>query len=159
LATGLAIAEIPEDIIMSGGLAFSPVDDRLASGSEVPIVHIWDMASGKEVDSLLGSRMCIANVAFAPDGRTLLARTVDNAIKLWNVPTGAEMLDIGNIMEASSFLFSPNGEYLALSKISGDSGEPRLELWREPSFNEIATAEARRADEDKPNDTVRDEAD
>jgi WD40 repeat protein len=147
LATGLATAKIAEDIIMSGGLAFSPVDDCLASGSEAPIVHIWDVDSGKEVDSLLGSRMCIADVAFAPDGRTLLARTVDNAIKLWNVSTGAELLDIGHIMEASSFLFSPNGEYLALSTVAGGSGEPRVELWRAPSFDEIAAEEARQAGE------------
>jgi WD40 repeat protein len=150
LASGLAMAEIPEDIIMSGGLAFSPMDDRLASGSEAPIVHMWDVASRAEVDSLLGSRMCIRHVGFAPDGRTLLAQTVDNAIKLWNVPTGAELLDLGHIMEATSFLFSPNGEYLALSTVSGVSREPRVELWRAPSFEEIAAAEARRAGEIEP---------
>jgi WD40 repeat protein len=88
-----------------------------------------------------------ANVAFAPDGRTLSARTVDNAIKLWNVPTGAELLDIGHFMETPSYLFSPNGEYLALSTVAGGSGEPRVELWRAPSFDEIVAAEARRVGE------------
>jgi WD40 repeat protein len=145
LATGLPAVEVPEDIIMAGGLSFCPVGDRLATGSEVHVVHIWDLATGKEVDSLRGSRMCIADVEFTVDGRTLLSLTVDSAIKLWNVATGAELLDIGHLMDVSSFLFSPNGEYLALSTVSS-RGDPQVTLWRAPSFEEIAAAEAGQAD-------------
>jgi WD40 repeat protein len=144
LASGRSEVEIPEDITMAGSVAFSPIDDRLATGSEDPMVHLWDLASREQLDSLQGSRMCIAEVAFTVDGRTLAARTVDNAIKLWNVATGKELLNIGYMMEASSFLFSPNGEYLALTTDVGRSGEWRVELWRAPSFEEIAAAEARR---------------
>jgi WD40 repeat protein/serine/threonine protein kinase len=143
LRTGVSVAELPEDITFGGSMAFSPVDDRLAAGGEEPIVRLWNIASGENVDSLLGSRMCIANVAFTADGRTVAARTVDKAIKLFNVPTGKELLNIGHFMECSSFLLSPNGEYLALTA-AGSSGEQGVQLWRAPTFEEIAAAEASR---------------
>jgi hypothetical protein len=54
--------------------------------------------------------MCIDGVAFTPDVRTIATRTVDNAMKFWNVATGKEIFTLGPLNLVHSFLFSPNGE-------------------------------------------------
>ena len=101
--------------------------------------------------------MCIDGVAFTPDARTIATRTVDNAMKFWNVATGKEIFTLGPLNPVHSFLFSPNGEYLAITsggisgvmtlerRDSGTRGERRVELWRAPSFEEIIAAEKAKA--------------
>jgi hypothetical protein len=44
-----------------------------------------------------------------------------------------------------SFPFSPNGEYLAITRDSETRGERHVELWRAPSFEEIIAAEKAKA--------------
>ena len=89
--------------------------------------------------------MCIDGVAFIPDARTIATRTVDNAMKFWNVATGREIFSLGPLNPVHSFLFSPNGEYLAITSDSETRGERRVELWRAPSFEEIFAAEKAKA--------------
>ena len=89
--------------------------------------------------------MCIDGVAFTPDARTIATRTVDSAMKFWNVATRKEIFTLGPLDPVHSFLFSPNGEYLAISRGSENRGEQRMELWRAPSFEEIIAAENAKA--------------
>ena len=85
--------------------------------------------------------MCIDGVAFTPDARTIATRTVDIAMKFWNVATGKEIFTLGPLNPVHSFLFSPNGEYLAITRDSETRGERRVKLWRAPWFAEIISAE------------------
>ena len=55
--------------------------------------------------------MCIDGVAFTPDARTIATRTVDNAMKFWNVATGREIFSLGPLNPVHSFLFLFDGEY------------------------------------------------
>ena len=89
--------------------------------------------------------MCIDGVAFTPDARTIATRTVDNAMKFWHVATGKEIFTFGPLDPVHSFLFSPNGEFLAITRDSETRGEWRVDLWRAPSFEEIITAEKGKA--------------
>jgi len=89
--------------------------------------------------------MCIDGVAFIPDARTIATRTVDNAMKFWNVATGREIFSLGPLNPVHSFLFSPSGEYLAITRDSETPGERRVEVWRAPSFEEIIAAEQAKA--------------
>ncbi len=141
VGSGRSAAEIEENFTWIGSLALSPDGGLLVTGSEEPVVNLWDLATGRRVDSLKGNRMCIDAVTFTPDGRTIATRTVDNAMKFWNVATGKEIFTLGPLNPVHSFLFSPNGEYLAIAGDSGTRGERRVELWRAPSFEEIIAAE------------------
>ena len=145
LGSGRSVAEIEENFTWIGALALSPDDRLLATGSEEPVVNLCDLATGRRIDSLKGSRICIDGVAFAPDARTIATRTVDSAMKFWNVATGKEIFTLGPLDPVHSFLFSPNGEYLAISRGSENRGEQRMELWRAPSFEEIIAAENAKA--------------
>ena len=66
-------------------------------------------------------------------------------MKFWNVATGKELFTLGPLNPVHSFLFSPNGEYLAITRNSETRGERRVELWRAPSFEEIIAAEQAKA--------------
>lgn len=145
LSTGRSVAEIEENFTWIGALALSPDDRLLVTGSEEPVVNISELASGKRIGSLQGSRICIDGVGFAPDARTLVTRTVDEAMKFWHVATGKEIFTLGTPNPVHSFLFSPNGEYLAIAWASGSRGGRRVELWRAPSFEEIIAAEKAKA--------------
>ena len=78
-------------------------------------------------------------------------------MKFWNVATGKEIFTLGPINPVHSFLCSPNGEYLAITRnrcasevptlavTSETRGERRVELWRAPSFDQIIAAEKAKA--------------
>lgn len=140
LGSGRSAAEIEENFTWIGALALSPDDRLLASGSEEPVVNLCDMATGRRIASLKGSRICVNGVAFTPDARTLATSTVDGALKFWNVATCKEIFTLGPLNPIHSFLFSPNGEYLAITRDSESRGERHVELWRAPSFGEIIAA-------------------
>jgi WD40 repeat protein len=145
LGSGCSVAEIEENFTWIGDLAISFDDRLLVTGSEEPVVNISELASGKRIQSLKGSRICIDSVGFTPDVRTLATRTVDGAMKFWNAATGKELFTLGTPTPVHSFLFSPNGEYLAITWGSGSRESRRVELWRAPSFEEILAAEIEKA--------------
>ena len=145
LGSGRSVAEIEENFTWIGALALSPDGRLLVTGSEEPVVNISDLASGKRIDSLKGSRICVIGVAFTPDAKTLATSTVDGAMKFWHAATGKEIFTLGPLNPVHSFLFSPNGEYLAITRESETRGERRVELWRAPSFEEIIAAEKGKA--------------
>ncbi len=123
----------------------SPDGRLLVTGSEESVINISELASGKRVDSLRGSPICIVGVAFTPDARTLATRTVDGGMKFWHAATGKEIFTLGQLDRVNEFLFSPNDEYLAISRGSESRSEQRMELWRAPSFEEIIAAETGKA--------------
>ena len=70
-------------------MAFSPDGRTLAScGSGV---KLWNLASRREVATLIRSATTFNYVTFTPDGNTLLAGDWKGAIHIWRVPTMAEI--------------------------------------------------------------------
>ena len=66
-------------------------------------------------------------------------------MKLWNIETQQEMLTLTRFSgEAGEVLFSSDGSCLAASSPDG-----YVHLWRAPSFEKIATIEAREKAEGK----------
>src|SRR5205807_1166175 len=80
-------------------LAFSP-DGRylLATTAARPVVHRWDIASGKVVPTGVGgnfdlsARMtpAVHAVAFSPDHRTLAVGLADRTVELWDLDTAQQ---------------------------------------------------------------------
>src|SRR6185369_10234420 len=76
-----------------GTLTFSP-DGRLIVTHTDNKVLLLDAATGSERGILEGNAAGLVSVKYSADGRTLLTYSTDNAVKLWSVATGKEMLNL-----------------------------------------------------------------
>jgi WD40 repeat protein/serine/threonine protein kinase len=104
-------------------LAFSPDGSRLASGGDDQSVWLWDVAAGTVVTILRGHTAPIRGLAFSPDGARLASVSgghgtaghyLSSEIKLWDVPTGQEVLTLRQRTAfATDIAFSPDGRRLA----------------------------------------------
>lgn len=121
-------------------VALSPDGTRLAAGSDVNTIQIWDIESayrtGQEVypEPILlfspngeagGYRGLIWQLAFSPNGSVLAAASGDSTIGLWRVDTG-EFLGslLGHTLGVTSVAFHPDGHFLASGGLDGS-----LRIW------------------------------
>src|SRR5262249_11716388 len=120
-------------------LAFSPDGSLLASGSGFePWRHspttgelvVWDVASGHGLHARRGLRGGLLDVAFSPDGRTLVSAyagpsPTQGEMAVWDVTSGRERLVVRNPGgSAWGVAFSPDGRRLV------SAGEDRaIRLW------------------------------
>jgi WD40 repeat protein len=98
----------------------------LASGSVDRSIKLWDVATGKVINTLNGHSNWVYSVVFSPDGKTLASGSQDNSIKLWDVATGKVIHTLnGHSHWVYSVVFSPDGKTLA----SG-SQDNSIKLWK-----------------------------
>lgn len=97
--------------IYLNALLFS-ADGKIMATRKVdgPTIYVWDVASGKELrhfgnvepNLMPGSPITFAgtggwaNLAFSPDGKTLVEGTVGNTVRLWNMASGKEIAPRGS---------------------------------------------------------------
>ncbi|NEP46549.1 MAG: WD40 repeat domain-containing protein, partial [Okeania sp. SIO2H7] len=128
-------------------IAFSPDDNSLVTahlGATVPFdfgINIWNLATGKVLDTLRGHGWEAGSIAFTPDGRFLVSGGMDGAIKIWswsscrllktlNRPEPSDITGsiIGWLSSYSEIIWcidiSPDGQIVA----SGDSNG-LIKLW------------------------------
>jgi WD40 repeat protein len=73
------------------GVAASPDNDTVLTGSVDTTVRLWDAASGEELRRFAGHTGSVWNVAYSPNGRTVLTASRDNTARLWDATTGEEL--------------------------------------------------------------------
>ena len=97
-------------------VAFSPDGKTLAMASYEGNVQLWDVATGKLLETLKGHSSAVQAVVFSPDGRTLASGSTDQTVRLWNVETRRELmqLDPGSVELGAVYTlaFSPDGKQL-----------------------------------------------
>jgi WD40 repeat protein len=71
-------------------LAFSPDGLWLVSGSWDKTIKIWEVETGREVQTLVGHDHPIYSVAFDSRGRWLAAGSEDGTIELWRLADAAD---------------------------------------------------------------------
>ena len=111
----------PEAVVQSGhvadvrALAFSPDGTLLATGGNDEVVKLWDVASGRELRTFVGSRAPIYTLRFSSDGRRLAAGGWDRIARVWDSATGANIAVLGPHDDTVQGLsFSPDGERLVV---------------------------------------------
>ena len=75
-------------------------------------------------------------------GKTLATGSTDDTVKFWNTATWQEVMTLPDYgKNVSRLMFSPDGSTLAVGSSFGDDDRGPVQLWRAPSWAEIAAAE------------------
>jgi WD40 repeat protein len=104
-------------------LAFDPKGGKLASAGRDPVVHVWDVDSGKEIATLKGLKHMLCGLAFSPNGKMVAAGDVQSTIHIWDAAQGTTLhkIDMESMTEALSLAFSPDNRTLACAGAWNDS--------------------------------------
>ncbi|CBN58187.1 putative WD-40 repeat [Kamptonema sp. PCC 6506] len=93
-------------------LAFSPDGRILVSGGDDNSIKLWDVDSGKELNSGKHSAR-VRTVAFSPDGKLIASGDDSGIIETWDVKTMENVVLPKHHNVVTSLTFSPDGKTLA----------------------------------------------
>jgi serine/threonine protein kinase/WD40 repeat protein len=126
--------------------ALSPDGDHLVVGNNWGTISVFEVPTLKRVAEFSGFFQAATSAAYSPDGSRLAAGgTGVEAVKLWDTANYRELLTLpgtgSGFWETS---FSADGKLLGSLNYNGV-----LYVWRAPSLEEIAAAEANEKAEDE----------
>lgn len=124
VSTGALIRSLPVDTgFYADTVAFTRDGALLATGGYGHEVEIWRVADGTRVLGI-AIQGTAHNVHFSPDDSKLITATTDGKAKIWDVTTGALILDkITVTNEMADADFSPDGQQIAST---GDGNVVRI---------------------------------
>jgi WD40 repeat protein len=143
VASGKELARFQPHRDSVSGPCFSQDGTMLATASNDNTCKLFDLRRRREVTTLRGHLLSLFSVCFSPDGRRLAAHTggtgtTGSGIIIWDLETDREVLFLETHRSGTgNVLFHPSGD--SLLSISRSA----LRLWRAPSWEEIAAAEAK----------------
>ncbi len=102
-------------------VVFSPDGKTLATGNKDNTVSLWDAKTGKSLNTLIGHKGEVSNVAFSSDGKTLASSgNEDKTVILWDTKTGKPLIaPIGHKGIVRNVVFSPDRKTFATEFLVG----------------------------------------
>ena len=102
----------------AGSIAFSP-GGRFVATAGPETARIWDTLParfGRALPVLRGHAGGISDVAFAPDGETVLTASDDGSARLWRAATGEQLAVLRSPAAPKRALFSPSGKRIVTTR-------------------------------------------
>jgi WD40 repeat protein len=119
----------PSDNVWSA--IFSP-DKRIWATVGNDVVKLWDVATGRELNTVKVHDPRIKALEFTREGKRLVTLSDDGNVKLWDVVTGRELNTLKGHGGLRSVSFSPDGKTLATGSTDGTAI-----LWRAATEGEV----------------------
>jgi len=100
-------------------LAVSPRNDAIAAAGDDGKVRVWD-AEGKPLRTIDAHAAPVLDLAFSPDGKTLLTGSADKTARLFDVKTGTLKQTLsGHLGPVNSVAFQPGGAQVVTAGAEG----------------------------------------
>jgi WD40 repeat protein/transcriptional regulator with XRE-family HTH domain len=113
-------------------VSFSPDGKRLAVANMDGTPKVWDIATRKELFSLIGHTRPCDGIDYSPDGRLIATSDDAGIVKVWDSAGGQELLSLTHSGNIHSVAFSPDSKSLASGSEDGT-----LKVWETASGNGI----------------------
>ncbi len=122
------------------GVAFSADGRQLVGTLRSGVVERWDLPSLTGLKSIRGNLRGTDSAAFSADGRRLaVGGAADESLKIWDLESEQLMVTLpGEVGRCWRTVFSSDESTLIIQHDTGT-----LDIWRAPSWEEIAAAEAK----------------
>jgi WD40 repeat protein len=112
--TGQTIRQL-KTLAATYSLAVSPDGRLLAAGTFSGVVDVWEIASGRQLESLKGQTALVNSLDFSPDGTLLAVASRDGSTRLWDVATQQFLATVATrVPGAEQVRFFPDGRRLAI---------------------------------------------
>lgn len=97
-------------------LRFSSDSRWLATAGVDAKIKLWDVDSGRILQTLVGHMQEVSDVAFSEDGKTLASLEVGTELKMWRLDTFREVLSMSNARWGWHMRFCKQGRLLAVQR-------------------------------------------
>jgi len=108
--TGRVTRTFHKDAI--SGVAFSRDGRRLAAGGRDGAVKVWEVETGRPLQTPAGHFGIISQLAGSPDQRFLASSSYDRTVRLWDLETGRELCSLEHPWLVYGVAWNPDGESL-----------------------------------------------
>ncbi|KAG0216951.1 hypothetical protein BGX31_000395 [Mortierella sp. GBA43] len=106
-------------------ILYSPVDNRLVSGSDDSTVRLWDIKTGTCCHVMQGHEAAVNSVVYSPAGDQLATASDDMTVKLWDIESGKCHHTLrGHTNRVKRVLYSPKR-----NQIASGSQDSTVRLW------------------------------